>query len=296
MSFRRGELTLHRPWSQRLHGYLSLARISNSPTVGSNVLAGAALAGVLQPGARTAALVLAMVLFYTAGMFLNDLCDYESDVRKQPYRPLPSGLVSRTEAVVGILVLFGSGLLILAALGYAPFVAGLVLVVLIALYDRWHKANALSPLLMASTRFMVYVVAFLAFEPVPSTLLLLSAGALGLYIVGLTYVAKKEGVPGFGRYWPAALLFLPAVLFLGRVPPLWSLLLLPIFVGWVAYSASFIYSRAKRSIGRAVPQLIAGVALVDSLVLGASGSGVGVALALLAFAATLFFQRYVRGT
>ena len=284
------------PRSRRLHGYLALARISNSPTVVSNVLAGAALAGIVRPDGTVALLAVAMVLFYTAGMFLNDLCDYESDSRKQPYRPLPSGLVSRAEAVVGILLLFGTGLLILAVLGSAPFVAGLVLLTLIALYDRWHKANPLSPLLMASTRFMVYIVSFLAFEPVPSAPLLVSAGALGLYIVGLTYVAKTEGTPGFGRYWPAALLFLPAVLFLGRVPLLWSLFLLPIFVGWVAYSTSFIYSRANRSIGRAVGQLIAGVALLDSLVLGASGSGVGVALALLAFAATLFFQRYVRGT
>ncbi len=285
-----------RPWPRRLQGYLALARISNSPTVASDVLAGAALAGIVRLDGAVAFLAVAMVLFYTAGMFLNDLFDHESDTRKQPYRPLPSGLVSRAEAVVGVLLLFGTGLLILAALGSAPFVAGLVLVALIALYDRWHKANPFSPLLMASTRFMVYIVAFLAFEPVPSAPLLLSAGALGLYIVGLTYVAKKEGIPSFGGYWPAVLLFLPAVLFLARVPPVWSLFLLPAFVAWVAYSASFIYSRANRSIGRAVGQLIAGVALVDSLVLGTSGSGVGVALALLAFAATLFFQRYVRGT
>ncbi len=284
------------PWSRRLHGYLTLARISNSPTVASDVLVGAALAGVVRPNGAVALLAAAMVLFYTAGMFLNDLFDYESDTRKQPYRPLPSGLVSRAEAVVGILLLFGTGLLILAVLGSAPFVAGLVLLMLIALYDRWHKANPLSPLLMASTRFMVYIVAFLAFGTDVTGLLIASAGVLALYIVGLTYVAKTEGTPGFGGYWPAALLFMPAVLFLGRVPPVWSLLLLPLFVAWVAYSVSFIYSRTNRSIGRAVGQLIAGVALVDSLVLGASGSGVGVALALLAFVATLIFQRYVRGT
>ncbi len=283
-------------WSRRFQGYLALARISNSPTVASNVLAGAALAGIVRPNGTVALLAAAMVLFYTAGMFLNDLFDYESDTRKQPYRPLPSRLVSRAEAVVGVLLLFGMGLLILAALGSAPLVAGLVLVVLIALYDRWHKANPFSPLLMASTRFMVYVVAFLAFGTAVTALLVASAGVLALYIVGLTYVAKKEGDPGFARYWPAALLFLPAVLFLARVPPLWSMLLLPLFVAWAAYSTSFIYSRTNRSIGRAVGQLIAGVALVDALVLGASGSGVGVVLALLAFAVTLFLQRYVRGT
>ena len=39
-------------WPQRARGYLALARISNSPTVVSNTLAGAALAGALQARRR----------------------------------------------------------------------------------------------------------------------------------------------------------------------------------------------------------------------------------------------------
>ena len=84
--------SLLRPvWSRRLYGHLSLARVSNSPTVVTNVLAGAALAG--GQGAPAALLALAMVLFYTAGMYLNDLCDLARDRRERPERPLPSGLI-----------------------------------------------------------------------------------------------------------------------------------------------------------------------------------------------------------
>ncbi len=295
MSFRRGELTLHRPWSQRLHGYLSLARISNSPTVGSNVLAGAALAGVLQPGARTAALVLAMVLFYTAGMFLNDLCDYSIDRVQRPERPLPRGVVSLSEARLAVAALFGVGLLLLWSISMLAFLSGLLLVALIALYDVWHKENPLSPLIMASTRLMVYVTAFLAYSSELSSGLLLAGCMLVLYLIGLTYIAKTETRPALTAYWPAVLLFLP----LGYWAPRLSIEALPLlllFGAWVAYSISFVYRSMDRSIGGAIARLIAGISLLDGLALASVGSAAGVALALLAFGATLFLQSFIKGT
>ncbi len=295
MSFRRGELTLHRPWSQRLHGYLSLARISNSPTVGSNVLAGAALAGVLQPDARTAALVLAMVLFYTAGMFLNDLCDYSIDRVQRPERPLPRGVVSLSEARLAVAALFGVGLLLLWSISTLAFLSGLLLVALIALYDVWHKENPLSPLIMASTRLMVYVTAFLAYSSELSSGLLLAGCMLVLYLIGLTYIAKTETRPALTAYWPAVLLFLP----LGYWAPRLSIEALPLlllFGAWVAYSISFVYRSSDRSIGGAIARLIAGISLLDGLALASVGSATGVALALLAFGATLFLQSYIKGT
>ncbi|HYF65135.1 MAG TPA: hypothetical protein VD886_20075, partial [Herpetosiphonaceae bacterium] len=49
----------------RLADYLALARISNSPTVVSNTLAGAALAGALAPSAQVWLLALGFVAMYT---------------------------------------------------------------------------------------------------------------------------------------------------------------------------------------------------------------------------------------
>src|SRR5437764_8560472 len=90
-------------WQQSFYGYLTLARISNSPTVISNTLAGAALAGVLRPDGKTSLIAIAMVLFYTAGMYLNDLLDYGIDCRERPERPLPTGSVSRPTATIIVL-------------------------------------------------------------------------------------------------------------------------------------------------------------------------------------------------
>lgn len=280
-----------------MRAHLSLARISNSPTVATNVLAGAALGGALGIGASTVLLMVAMILFYTAGMYLNDLLDLEIDRRERPERPLPSGLISYREALAVTLALFGVGLALLWFVGTAAFLGGLALALLIALYDAWHKTNPLSPLFMAGTRALVYVTAFVAFAAHLTAPLVIWTVLMALYIVGLTYIAKTENRESLARYWPAALLFLPAVYFVLQAPSILGWLLLLAFASWAAYSISFVYNPQKRSIGRAVGSLIAGVSLLDALVLASRGAPAGLILvAVLAFALTLFLQRFIKGT
>jgi hypothetical protein len=290
---------------QTLHGYLSLARVSNSPTVVSNVLAGAALGGALRPDAATILLAVASVLFYTAGMFLNDLCDYEIDRRQRPERPLPAGTVSRPAAAATTVALFAVGGLLLWLAGPRPFVGGLVLLAIIVAYDVWHKTNPLSPLVMSAARLMVYVIAFFTFSTDVTTGLVVAGGLLVLYVVGLTYIAKCETKPSVGNYWPAVVLLLPVGVYgvaalLGTPLSVSSapllLALLALFGAWVAYSISFVYRPQGRNIGGAIARLIAGMSLYDAVVLVVAGALVSVPLALAAFGATLFLQRFIRGT
>ena len=115
---------------------------------------------------------------------------------------------------------------------------------------------------------------------------------LGLYIVGLTYIAKTE-TDSLTGYWPAALLYLPALI--GALVLPWTGFWLPLALAlWVTYSASFVY--LSRQVGQAIGQLIAGVSLLDALVILLFGTAGGVVWALLAFGLTLFLQRYIRGT
>jgi 4-hydroxybenzoate polyprenyltransferase len=232
-----------RELSVRLAAWLTLARISNSPTVASNVLAGAALAGVLEPRFEIGLLVVAMVAFYTAGMFLNDVCDYRWDVTHRPDRPLVVGAVSRSAAVTASVGLFGLGIGLLWLVSQAAFLSGAMLIGLIVAYDVWHKSNPLSPLVMAACRLMVYVGAFAAFAWPPTATLVIAGGVLVAYLVGLTAVAKSEVQAGV------------------------------------------------------VARLIAGISLVDALVLSASGAAppvIGAAVVL--FVSTLLLQRHVEGT
>ena len=63
---------------------LRLGRVSNLPTVTSNVLAAIALAGGTPSGLRIAVACVAMSMMYVAGMFLNDAFDREIDASERP--------------------------------------------------------------------------------------------------------------------------------------------------------------------------------------------------------------------
>jgi len=280
-----------------VRAHLALARISNTPTVVSNVLAGAVIAAPIVWDWHILLIAVAMAFFYTAGMYLNDLFDYEIDVRERPERPLPSGRVDPAFAWTITIVLFGLGLALLGGIGLASFLSGIALVALIVIYDRWHKGNPFGPLFMAGTRVLVYVTAFLGFSTDISRELVIWCLVMLAYVAGLTSIAKTESLPSVGRYWPLAAVFLPAVAAVVADPAnLGVWLLVAAFVAWAVYSLSFAYRATNRMVGPAIGRLIAGIALVDALVLATHEAWAGVAVALLAFAATFFFQRYIRGT
>ncbi len=280
----------------RFRHHLSLARISNSPTVISNVLAGTALATALTFNDIVVVIAIAMVLFYTAGMYLNDLFDLEWDRTRNATRALPSGAVSVREALTGIIGFTIVGLVLLALTTWWAFASGVVLLGVIVAYDRWHKGNPLSPLFMAATRILVYVTAFLAF----STDLTWELGAwcllLLLYVAGLTSIAKTEHGNPATRYWPIAALLLPAVFALIQQPMVGTVALVLLFVTWIVYACSFVFRATGKSIGGAIGRLIAGIALVDALVLASVDSAWGVIVALIAFVGTFVFQRHIKGT
>lgn len=92
-----------------LRSWLELSRVSNLPTVWTNVLAGWLLAGGL-PGQwqPLAWLMAGGSLMYTAGMILNDAADVRWDRQHRRERPIPSGRVSPGTAwAVGLVLLAG---------------------------------------------------------------------------------------------------------------------------------------------------------------------------------------------
>ena len=82
----------------RLKPWLELIRFPNLFSVPGDPLVGLAFvsvatAGAVLPTGRIASAVAISVLLYMAGLILNDLMDYEEDLRDRPARPLPSGNV-----------------------------------------------------------------------------------------------------------------------------------------------------------------------------------------------------------
>src|SRR4029450_6491593 len=127
---------------------LKLGRVSNLPTVWTNVLAGTLVAGGTWQDTRVAVVVVAMSLFYEGGMFLNDYFDRSIDACERPERPIPALEISpRAVAAIGFALLTG-GLMLLAMLGLAALGLGLLLSAVIVAYDLRHKGNPFSRVLM----------------------------------------------------------------------------------------------------------------------------------------------------
>jgi hypothetical protein len=274
--------------------WLRLARISNTPTVVSNSVAGAILASTAAEVGEVAVVAGSMALFYTAGMVLNDLLDYEVDLRERPERPLPSGAISRPAALTAVLALFAAGEALLLLEGTEPFLAGLGLIGLIVLYDAWHKGNPLSPVLMGACRALVYFVAALAVAGEVALEVAIAAAVLLIYIVGLTQVAKAEGSGILGA-WPYAAVFAAVIYWAVEMSTdgWWELVLAPFFI-WVVLALREV--RAGR-IGRAVGGLIAGVALFDACAVASVEGGVApLAVCLAAFVVTTALQTKIAGT
>ena len=273
--------------------WLQLARVSNTPTVVSNTVAGAVLVSAAAPAGTVAVVAVAIALFYTAGMILNDVLDLEVDRRERPERPLPSGQVSRPAALAAVVGLLAAGEALLALEGLEPALAGLGLIALIVLYDAWHKGNALSPVLMAACRALVYVVAGLAVAGALNAELWGAAAVLLAYVVGLTQVAKAEG--GIAARWPLLAVLAPAAYWAKELPSVDVAVLLAAFVAWAGYALWLVI--ARRRIGAGVVRLIAGIAIYDAIVVaGAGGSAAAVAVCLAAFVATVALQTKIAGT
>lgn len=173
---------------------LKLGRVSNLPTVWTNVLAGTAFA-TLHPSASTIIPTgIACSLLYVAGMFLNDAFDRKWDAEHRPERPIPAGEVAAPAVFRAGFGMMAAALIILAIVpaGIAALLAGLALSGCIVLYDVSHKKNPLAPVVMALCRVAVYATASFAAAEKAAPPLYAGAAFLFLYLVTLSLVAREE--------------------------------------------------------------------------------------------------------
>jgi 4-hydroxybenzoate polyprenyltransferase len=185
----------------RLRVYAQLVRLPNLPTALADICL-AALALAVQPAVgdladgfrfdRLALLLLASGCLYCSGMVWNDYFDLEQDRRERPFRPLPSGRVSPGEAVrlAGGLMAAGAGCAFLA--GSVSFTISLFLVAAILLYDCWLKRFWAGPVGMGLCRFLNVLLGLSIAGTIPGPWGVHLAAVVGLYIAGVTWLARTE--------------------------------------------------------------------------------------------------------
>lgn len=185
----------------RLRVYAQLVRLPNVFTALADICLGWLAAGPSWSRLPTfVLLLLASACLYCGGMVWNDFFDLEQDRRERPFRPLPSGRVSRRDAARLGSALLASGVLlaVLAAwskggavlLGTPTIVAGL-LVIAIFLYDGVLKQTLAGPVGMGTCRFLNVLLGLSVAERLEVWGFHLAL-VVGGYIVGVTWFARAE--------------------------------------------------------------------------------------------------------
>jgi 4-hydroxybenzoate polyprenyltransferase len=265
--------------------------------VWSNCFAGWLLAGG-GDWSRFLLMTFAATCLYVGGMYLNDAFDASFDLQHRAERPIPSGAI-RVEAVwawgFGWL---GLGLACLFGFGQTTIICALLLVVAILVYDAIHKIFALSPVLMAACRFFLVMLAASTGRDGITGLSIWTGLALASYIVGLSFLARKESVQAPVSRWPCLFLAAPLLLALivNQGEHFVRAMVLCAAVGlWMVRCLALALWSPQRNIGRCVSGLLAGIALVDLLAAWDGSLTTGSTFVAL-FALALLFQRFVPAT
>ena len=286
----------------RAGAYIEMMRISNLPSVFSNVLVGAALgadSGRI-PLESTVPCAVAVAFLYLGGVALNDAIDAEVDRTERPERPIPSGRLSAGQAYRLAAFTICLGLAVLASISRPAVGMGAVLVGIIVAYDFLHKRFAPSVLLMGAARGTVYLTAAVA---VAGSLVvgkpLWFIVTLTAYTTAFTIVARSENRNEMdSRRWVAA--GIPLIVL---VPGVWitvneaaaaagaGILMLV----WQARAVVKVF-QIPPDTRQAVHIWLSGFCLMDAFYLTFVGNVVLAGAALVCFVLTLLLQRRFMGT
>jgi 4-hydroxybenzoate polyprenyltransferase len=239
---------------------------------------------------------------YIGGMALNDVVDAAFDTEANPARPIPSGRISRGGALAIATVALSAGIALCGAVTLAGGGAAVGLAAVIVLYNLVHKRTVHAVWLMGACRGLVYVVAALALALVPAwPAVAAGAGAMTLYIAGITFAARgehlSEAATTHRASWRHAALLVVLLPALVVRPETWW----PAIVAGVAVIAMVaVGGRSLRStpprIGDAVMMWLAGICLVDAYFLTLLDEPVLAVVAAACFVLTRLGHRFIRGT
>ncbi len=304
----------------KLHAFLASARIANVPSVVSNVWLGVAMGLVWSGGwaesiswQMVGVLLVAGILLYLSGNFLNDWMDREWDAKHRPERALPRKLFTPYLYLALAISLSAGGCIAAfsAGLGSGWFAVGIVC--LIVIYTAFHKKRPWAVIPMGLCRGMLPMMGFLAFYPYLN--IAWPAGcALFCYVMGLSLSARYESTaePPKRVAVLARGLLLAAALFAAWGNRGLYLAWLPCVMGALPYLlwTSFSLRYCRTPVSKLVSRLLAGIPLVDFMILLPLGMtlaaqatsdsfifiGLCFAVPLLAFFLSLILQRLTPAT
>ncbi len=179
---------------EKAKAWAEILRLPNLFTVPGDPLAGALLAGAAGEGdaLRTALCAAASLGMYAAGLLFNDVADLEEDRRDRPARPLPSGRIALRAAMRAGSLAMASAMALYWTAGVRAGAAGTALACNILAYNFLLKRSVFGPVVMGLCRGMSVLAGSLAIAaPIPRACWV-AAGAIALFVSGVSFYARGE--------------------------------------------------------------------------------------------------------
>ncbi len=138
---------------KKIIGYLRLMRPANIVTAVADILAGIAISGFLitHPSdfSPLVWLILSTIGLYGGGVVMNDVFDAALDKVERTERPIPSGLISRSEASALGITLLVIGIYFAFLVSDFSGLLALIIAAAALVYNKWSKHHVvLGPLNM----------------------------------------------------------------------------------------------------------------------------------------------------
>jgi 4-hydroxybenzoate polyprenyltransferase len=300
-------------WRRR-QAYAQLVRLPNVFTAMADIfLAGLATGAITERPFPFTLVLVASSCLYCAGMVWNDYFDLEVDRRERFFRPLPSGRVSLSAAVLLGVFLTAAGFVIAALVSwldgeFRPLTVILAgwLIVAIFVYDAWLNQTWAGPWGMGACRFLNVLLGLSASGTPVAGWWVYLALVVGVYIVGVTWFARTEAVQsksvillGAAGMMLAALFLALAVPAVAERPEAASFLYPYLLVGFGFYLGVPIRKAIKRPEPRlvqaAVKQSVLGLIFLDAI-LATSLAGVWGLLVAVLYLPARYLGRWIYST
>jgi 4-hydroxybenzoate polyprenyltransferase len=279
--------------------YLALIRLPNVFTAPPNVLAGyfTAVAPSEASGVHLAALMASSGLLYVAGIVLNDYFDIEVDRKERPSRPLVSGKIQKSHAMIlALAAVAAANAISLVVAGPASLAITGALTAVIVAYNYRLKRNAVAgPLAMGGARFLNVILgaspalyAVLSGTSPGFQTTILAAASLFVYVAAITLLSRREVEGSARRHHIAAFSIVFAVVaMVGTLGfalgfQLAFLLNLSIFATVMIFTfARYSAAASAESIQKTIRNMVVSIVILDSVfVSGAAGLPYGLATLL----------------
>lgn len=213
--------------------------------------------------------MVAGVLFYISGNFLNDWQDRHWDKEKRPERALPRGVFPAWLYLVLGVGGFVGGTVLAALYGAGVLWIAVILMVLIVTYTVIHKKTPFSVVPMGLCRACLPLMGYLSMREQLTLLAFYPALALLVYIIALSLSARWESLDTIPREkirFSRGLLVFSGMI-AAALPMMMNLMLG--WIGWIPFGIwlGLSLTKFRSPVSAHVSALLAGIPWVDWIVL-----------------------------